>query len=295
MADAFSRGVVDQADPGLDSMNSLSLFYKEHVMNRAAKAPASKVINIVLITVSISFFAILNSSTFAQDNPSATKPEELNSKAIEFVKRGDYSAAIKTLHEAVDIQPDYASAQLNLGTAYMLSGDSNKALGFIRRSVELNPQSARAYNQLGVVYEKLGKLNLAAENLKAAVEKDPRYAKAHFNLGAVQSKANKLKAAETSLLTSLELEPSSIEARLELATVYARQDRLDKSIALVKKVVADHPANDEANLILCRLYLISNDRSAALSVYQSVKGRNTPLADQMFNFISEGRVVSARP
>lgn len=75
----------------------------------------------------------------------------------EIERWGDrYSTAAGWYRKALRCAPDYADAQLALGTVLQASGDNAGALRALRRAVELNPDKSEAHFQLARALAKAG-------------------------------------------------------------------------------------------------------------------------------------------
>ena len=90
-----------------------------------------------------------------------------------------------------------------------------------------------------------------------------------------------------------QLDPKNNDIKLYLGVLYARQKKYQKAIDEVKAVTSAAPNDQQAHLILCRIYLLADDRNAALGMYQSFKAVNEPLAEEMYKWIFSNQVISA--
>jgi tetratricopeptide (TPR) repeat protein len=116
----------------------------------------------------------------------AFKPSKFARKewreAEKCIRRGDHAEAAQHLREAVEADPNYFEAHLNLGTALLMSGDAAGALAAYEKALEIDPDSAYALVHRGMV---LLHFRRAAEAEAAAVkalriEESPS---AHYVLG----------------------------------------------------------------------------------------------------------------
>lgn len=219
--------------------------------------------------------------------------ENLNMRANVALEEGDFVRAIDLSSRAIALAPRFAEAHVNLGTAYVLHGQPANGAKHIETGLELAPGLYKAHNQLGVAYDRLGRSDDAIEQFQKSIAIKRDYAMAHFNLGVVYAWSGRVKLSEEALRTAVKLDPRNIHIQLYLAGVHAIQKQFKEAITVAKKVVKENPENEYANLVLCTIYLLADDRSAALEMYQAQKVINTGLADQLFQKIFRGRVVSA--
>ncbi len=257
-------------------------------MNRAARVSYLFVVSIV----TFSFISIISFETSGQDvQAKMAQAEDLNRQAIIRVSEKRFAEAIELLTKAVGLEPKFAEAHMNIGSAYLLSGRPEDAIEHLRKGLSFDPKSHKGNNQLGVVYEKLGRLDDAVAAFNRAIKLKPDYPLAHFNLGAAYLWANKLKQADLWLHKAARLDPTNDEIKLYVGVLYAKQDRFREAIAEVRPVTQRQPGHDEANLTLCKIYLLANDRESALNLYQNFKAVNVPLADEMFKSIYSDKIV----
>lgn len=95
--------------------------------------------------------------------------QELNNKAAEFMKKGDYADAISRLQSSVDLDPSIFETQYNLAVAYTENEDYDEAIETFKRALVLKPDSKDAYYSMAVMYENYAK-DLFAGNTKAQKE-----------------------------------------------------------------------------------------------------------------------------
>ena len=72
-----------------------------------------------------------------------SRSESLFNQAVEKSVVGQYEEAIKLLHKALDIDPDYAEAWLLLGNQHMALQDYKTARDSYQHCLDLNPKSSR--------------------------------------------------------------------------------------------------------------------------------------------------------
>jgi predicted Zn-dependent protease len=101
---------------------------------------------------------------------------------------GEYQAALQ-------IDPSYAFAQVNLGAALDDLKDRKGARVALEKAVRMAPQSKEAWNNLGAVAAEMGDTARALQALDKAVALDGGYADAWFNLGMTYEQAGRKKDA----------------------------------------------------------------------------------------------------
>ena len=85
--------------------------------------------------------------------------------------------------KAVNLQPEYAEAHVNLGVVLELQGDLSGAIAAYRNAIEYDPKFAMAFNNLGDALVASGDLTGAVAHFRHAVDLQPEYAGAWCGLG----------------------------------------------------------------------------------------------------------------
>ena len=77
------------------------------------------------------------------------------------------------MDKAIELEPNFAGAYMNLGTAKAHLKEYDVAIKDYDKAIKLNPNYALAYYNRGLTYRELGKEKEAKENFKKAQELDP--------------------------------------------------------------------------------------------------------------------------
>ena len=98
---------------------------------------------------------------------------------------GALEQAMEAYERAINDDPRFADAHVNLGRLYAVKGDRKSADRHYRHAVSLEPENALAWFNWGVMHQGLGRLEDAIGAYRTAVRLDPEFADAHYNLAAV--------------------------------------------------------------------------------------------------------------
>lgn len=117
--------------------------------------------------------------------------------------------AVKAYQKALELDPQLAAADVNLGTIYFTAQDWKKAEHHYRRVIEVNPDYPLAHFNLANLHDERGEQEQALAHYLAALKLDPNYADAHYNLALLyQASGSSLKAVRH-WRTYLKLDPGS--------------------------------------------------------------------------------------
>ena len=103
--------------------------------------------------------------------------------------------AIEAYQKALELEPRYAAAHINLGTLYYNRQEYTLAEQHYRAAVDSDSRYALAYFDLGNVLDETGRLEEAIQAYKAAISLAPTYADAHYNLALAFEKARQPRIA----------------------------------------------------------------------------------------------------
>lgn len=130
--------------------------------------------------------------------------------------------AIQAYEKALELEPRYAAAHINLGTLYYNRQDYAKAEQHYRQAVEADQRYALAYFDLGNVLDETGRLDEAIRSYKGAIALAPTYADAHYNLALAYEKLKQPRKALPHWRAYVKLDtsgPWSVHARNQIRKI----------------------------------------------------------------------------
>lgn len=101
--------------------------------------------------------AILSLSVFSTACINNLAVQELNNKALDYMKKGDYENAISRLKSSADLDSSIFETQYNLAVAYTENDDYEEAVEAFKKAEELNEKSADVFYSRAVMYENYAK------------------------------------------------------------------------------------------------------------------------------------------
>ncbi len=165
-----------------------------------------------------------------------------------------YDEAIAELRDVLRMEPDIASAYLELGRALVHIRQYYEALPVLRTAAEKNPNSGMAHYELGLALIKTGQWEAALPEMQAAVVCNPNSAQLHFYAGAVHLRLKHIPEATAEFEDALKIEPDHFLANLKYGEMLFREG--DAAAALPKAVRAakTDPKSMEAHAFLADVY-----------------------------------------
>ena len=179
----------------------------------------------------------------ASNNLSAT---DWLQKGYNAVTLKEYDNAILYFQKAIQLNPQYSNAYINLGNVYYEKHIPDKAIQLYEKAIELNPQNAPAYENMGNAYADKGNLDKAIQLYEKAIDLNPQDSGAYFNLGVTYGEKGNLDKAIELYEKVIELNPQRYDAYCNLGFSYGEKGNLDKAIQLYQKAIELDPKNSIA-------------------------------------------------
>ncbi len=141
---------------------------------------------------------VVNQTTFQMPKPTTPSADaaELFARGIALEEDPNNQLhAIATYQRVLEIDPEHAAANINLGTLHYNRQDYSLAEKHYRRAIEIDPRYALAYFDLGNVLDETGRVAEAIQTYNTALQLAPTYADAHYNLALAYEKVKEPRRA----------------------------------------------------------------------------------------------------
>lgn len=102
---------------------------------------------------------------------------------VDELKKGNHRQAISAFKEAVQLDPEFARAYVNLGVAHLYQRQYDRAREYFTKSLGIFPESELAHYNLGLVHAHTGDLNGAIAEFRMAIQINPDNCETHIELG----------------------------------------------------------------------------------------------------------------
>lgn len=140
-------------------------------------------------------------------------------------ERGRYAEAIQHYREALRLKPDLHETHIAMGNALLATGDRTGAIGHYREAVKLRPRSADGHYNLANALFADGKAAEAVEHFESALQHKPDHPQARKNYGTVLLQLGRRADAAAQYKTALRLRADWYDVANQLAWMHA--DRSD--------------------------------------------------------------------
>lgn len=162
-------------------------------------------------------------TVIAKPTPPATDVAEVFARGIALEEDPtNQLQAIATYQRVLELDPDHAAANINLGTLHYNRQEYALAEKHYRRAIEIDPRYALAYFDLGNVLDETGRVAEAIQTYTTALQLAPTYADAHYNLALAFEKLKEPRKALKHWRAYVKLDtsgPWSVHARNQIQRI----------------------------------------------------------------------------
>jgi len=125
---------------------------------------------------------------------------------------GDPQKAVAFYREAVEATPKNILMTFKLALALDRTGAIDEERGLLEHAVQVDPDFALAQNQLGYLASRSGDSASAEEHFRRALQSAPGYTQAWVSLAATLGMESRFPEAQQALASALKLDPQNAEA-----------------------------------------------------------------------------------
>ena len=129
------------------------------------------------------------------------------------IQEQEVDCPISDYTNAIESDPNNATAYLGRGTAHLKAFDFDSAIADFTRAIELNPNDDSAYTNRGSAHYEKAEFDHAIADLNKALELNPKSALAYCNLGWTYEAMHDERKAIAHYRKALEIDPSLEAAR----------------------------------------------------------------------------------
>ncbi|HMT30292.1 MAG TPA: tetratricopeptide repeat protein, partial [Bacteroidia bacterium] len=105
-------------------------------------------------------------------------------RGINFKENGDTNRAVNDFRSAIETDPNFYEAFMQLGIIYQLKNDPI-AEGYFTNAIKIRPKSEEALYGRGLWFQEHDQLDKAIQDYTTIVQLNPNNKNAHFNLGYI--------------------------------------------------------------------------------------------------------------
>jgi Tfp pilus assembly protein PilF len=170
-------------------------------------------------------------------------PRAHNDLAEAFLAGGEPAKAAAEFVLAVQVDPNYAPAQYNLGVTLLDSGRPQEAIPHLEKALSAPRHQAELHLYLGEAFERTGQRAGAADQFREALRLAPGNAEAAFGLGNNLAAQGHYAEAVEAFRLAVAWAPSHVLIRNNLANALMCAGRAEDAIAEYREALKRDPDN----------------------------------------------------
>ncbi len=172
--------------------------------------------------------------------------EEIEYKAELLMKKFQFQNAKEQYFKAQSKRKHCSEINYQLSNIYLINKKYILAQQTLEASIKLNPSFSKAYRDLGILFMTEGKHDEARLQIEKAIDIDYSDSISHYNLGLIMKRSKDYHDAEQHFLSALDINPKFVKCMLELAFLYLITNDKSNAINLYNKAkLIDNKVFDE--------------------------------------------------
>ena len=206
---------------------------------------------------------------------------------------GDIDGAEVAFREAIEVDPENATAHGNLGYVLALTERHEEALEESERAIALDPQPSGPWAHRGMSQVALGQVNDGLSSLSRAVRLDPENYHAWNAMGRIYLALGRAQDAELAWASGVAARPDEVDLLVSLAVSLGAQDRLGEAISVLHRATTAEPASARAWAQLGVVSMANHDYGTASEALLNALELDSGNAEARFHLAMLRIVVGA--
>ncbi|HEX3477214.1 MAG TPA: tetratricopeptide repeat protein [Kofleriaceae bacterium] len=157
-----------------------------------------------------------------------------NAYGLLYLRRASLNQALAAFNAAVDIDPRFVEARMNVGQVTLGFRKYDTARDMFSKAIELSPKNYDAYIGLGIALRGLKDLDGAEAQYKKAMELDARRGEAYYNLAILYKE---FRSSKDDFIASYKKAKEYFQQFLTMQADQADKNEAKEQIAMIDKTV----------------------------------------------------------
>ena len=179
--------------------------------------------------------------------------EGLLSLGNTFVQMDNLAEAEDTMRAAINNEPYFTAAYVNLADMYRQTGRENEAEILLRSAIENNPQNPAGYFALGLSLVRSGQAREAIEMLDNAATLAPNEPYYHYVTGIALNSNGETEAGLAKLHVTHNQFPGHRDTLFALATIYRDEENWNAAELYTRRLLTISPSDGPAQVLLTEI------------------------------------------
>jgi tetratricopeptide (TPR) repeat protein len=204
---------------------------------------------------------------------------------------GKFHEADQRARLAVLGLPNDANAHYLAGNAFWRDGNLDVAIAEFQQAVEIDPDYTDAWVQLGYAQREKDQPEAARDAFQRALQLEPDQADLYFELGEIYRRQQQWDKAASMYRQTLRVAPDSAAAYKQLGWLAGQRDRWQEAIRYYEQGLEINPEDDQLHTQLAEAFEASRDYAAATDHYQLALILNPQFTDA---YLGLGRIAETQ-
>ena len=178
-------------------------------------------------------------------SPALLAQEDVNSTPVQkgtaALAAGDYDQAIEAYTQAIQSNPQDASAYFQRAVAYVKADEDDKAVADLARAIQINPRYRQAYYRRSFIYMIRGNYDQATADLNQAIQINPEFTQAYFRRACVEMMSGQDDPALSDLDRVIEIDPNFSQAYVRRSFAFMLKGDYAQTIAAMNQILQANP------------------------------------------------------
>lgn len=175
--------------------------------------------------------------------------EDLNSKGIEFAKKGKIGKAFSIFEKAIKLYPDSSGPYSNRGNIHRMQKEYNLAIKDYSKSLELYPDNLNVRHARANTYMDIGNFEMAISDYSEIIDEEPSFTGIYFDRAYANIRLEKYENAKTDLESQLAITPKDFKSLANLINIKKKLDLFDEALDDYQKIVTEFPNQPDMYIV----------------------------------------------
>lgn len=188
------------------------------------------------------------------------------------IRQGQYDEAVKAAQEMAKRHPDNPLPYNMIGAAYMSKNAPEEARKYLRRALEIDPKFSTARLNLARLDLAAGDDAAAQKTLEQALAQDPGDLNVLIALAQLAERAGDKEQLRARLQEARSTNPDAIEPQLLLTRLHLSEGSPLKALSLARQLASEHPRDPVVLRNLGQAQLAASEKASAVVTFERLVG-----------------------
>ena len=157
------------------------------------------------------------------------------------MKNRDFGQAIDDYTQAIQSNPQDATAYLQRALAYVKVAEDEKAIADLTQAIQIKPSYTLAYYRRSFIYMIGGKYDLASADLSQAIQIDPKFTKAYHRRACIEMLTGKDDLAIADLDRVIQIDPTFSQAYIRRSYALMLKGDYAQALQAMNEILLTNP------------------------------------------------------